>query len=123
MKSDMSCDIIEFNIGGTTYTTSRTTVTSYPDSMLCCMISGRLPNATDAKQRVFIDRDGPLFRYILNFLRDKQLNLPDDFNDFRQLRQEADFYRIDPIITQLDKQYPNNHTQSAVDLKGLNFFI
>lgn len=31
------------------------------------------------KQHYFIDRDGHMFRYILNFLRTSRLLLPDDF--------------------------------------------
>ena len=95
-------EIIELNVGGCSYTTSKTTILSYPDSMLSRMISGLIPTATDNKQRIFIDRDGPLFRHILNFLRDKNLNLPSDFSEYAQLRQEADFYRIEPILTYLD---------------------
>jgi hypothetical protein len=94
-------------VGGFTYTTSRTTILSYPDTMLCKMISGQLPSATDTKQRIFVDRDGPLFRYILNFLRDKRLNLPENFSEYAQLRQEADFYRIEPILNYLDCMYPS----------------
>ena len=33
----------------------------------------------DSKGRVFIDRDGVLFRYILDFLRNGRLILPDKF--------------------------------------------
>lgn len=104
-SNDVSKEIVEFNVGGSTYTTSKTTITSYPDSMLCRMISGSIPNATDTKQRIFIDRDGPLFRYILNFLRDKQLNLPENFTEYAQLRQEAEFFCIEPIVNQLDFLY------------------
>ena len=104
-SNDVSKEIVEFNVGGSTYTTSKTTITSYPDSMLCRMISGNIPNATDNKQRIFIDRDGPLFRYILNFLRDKQLNLPENFTEYAQLKQEAEFFCIEPIVNQLDFLY------------------
>jgi hypothetical protein len=104
----MNCnDIIEFNVGGCQYTTSKTTIMSYPDSMLSLMVAGLMPSATDKKKRIFIDRDGPLFRHVLNFLRDKQLNLPDGFTEYAQLRQEADFYRIEPIINQLDTLFSN----------------
>lgn len=101
-NNEHSNEIVEFNVGGSTYTTSKTTISSYPDSMLCRMISGGLANATDTKQRIFIDRDGPMFRYILNFLRDKQLNLPENFTEYAQLRQEAEFFCIEPIVNQLD---------------------
>ena len=95
-------DIIELNVGGTIYTTTRMTISSCPDSMLACMINGSLPNACDSNKRIFIDRDGPLFRFILNFLRDKSLNLPEDFSEYAQLYSEANFYRLESIMHQLD---------------------
>lgn len=107
MKPNDQNEIIELNVGGFNYTTSRTTILSYPDSMLCRMISGQIPTATDSKKRIFIDRDGPIFRHILNFLRDKTLNIPENFNEYSQLRQEADFYQIEPIVTYLDYLFPN----------------
>ncbi|CAF0967805.1 unnamed protein product [Brachionus calyciflorus] len=107
MRPNDQNEIIELNVGGFTYTTSRTTILSYPDSMLSRMISGQIPTATDTNQRIFIDRDGPIFRHILNFLRDKRLNIPENFNEYAQLRQEADFYQIEPIVTYLDCLFPN----------------
>ena len=115
MKPDDTNEILELNVGGFTYTTSRTTILSYPDTMLCKLISGQLPSACDTKQRIFIDRDGPLFRYILNFLRDKRLNLPENFSEHAQLRQEADFYRIEPIINYLDCVFFGKLSPSSKD--------
>lgn len=107
-------EIIELNVGGCAYTTSRTTIDSYPDSMLVSLISERVPTATDTKKRIFIDRDGPLFRYILNFLRDKRLSLPENFAEHSQLRQEADFYGIEPIINYLDSLYNTINKRSSL---------
>lgn len=113
-------EIIEFNVGGSFYTSSRTTITSYPDSMLCRLVSGGLPSATDTKSKIFIDRDGPLFRYILNFLRDKRLNLPENFNEYAQLRQEADFYQIEPIVNYLDSKKLNKLSSSMQSLASID---
>lgn len=107
-QSQNNNEIIELNVGGCSYTTSRTTIDSYPHSMLVNLISnglGRVPTAIDTKKRIFIDRDGPLFRHILNFLRDKRLSLPENFAEHSQLRQEADFYGIEPIVTYLDSVF------------------
>lgn len=116
MRTDEKNEILELNVGGFNYTTSRSTVMSYPESMLARMISGNLPTAKDSRQRIFIDRDGPLFRFVLNFLRDKCLNLPENFNEFNQLRQEADFYQIEPLIGHLDSFFLDK-TQPSKDLK------
>lgn len=53
-------------------------------SCFLCRI-GRLFDGTEPivldslKQHYFIDRDGQMFRYILNFLRTSKLLIPDDF--------------------------------------------
>ena len=38
----------------------------------------------DSKGRIFIDRDGVLFRFILDFLRNGTLILPDNFQVLRE---------------------------------------
>ena len=48
----------------------------------------------DSKNRVFIDRDGVLFRYILDYLRNKKLSLPENFSERDRLQNEADYYRL-----------------------------
>lgn len=98
----MDDKILHLNVGGTTYTTTRSTLTRHPESMLGAMFSGKHPSARDGNGHYFIDRDGPLFRFVLNFLRCGRLNLPKDFNDFEQLHEEADFYQIQPLIDQLN---------------------
>lgn len=57
-------------------------------SVFVFIVSGRIGRLFDGtepivldslKQHYFIDRDGPMFRYILNFLRTSKLLIPDDF--------------------------------------------
>lgn len=128
-------EIVELNVGGSIYTTSRTTLASNSESMLARMTApDSLPTATDSNNRIFIDRDGPLFRYIVNFLRDKRLSLPENFTEHAQLYSEADFYQIEPIKQQLEKFFPNkldaNNSLLAKDaslknssLKSIGFYF
>lgn len=95
--------IIDINVGGNVYTTSLASLTRFPDSMLGVMFSGRRSVAKDTRGNFFIDRDGPMFRYVLNFLRSSKLNLPDNFQEFDQLTEEADFYQIPRLIDALKK--------------------
>lgn len=44
--------------------------------------------------QVFVDRDGTLFKYILDYLRTHQVLLPPDFCDFDGLKREAEFYEM-----------------------------
>ncbi|XP_003723300.1 BTB/POZ domain-containing protein KCTD6-like [Strongylocentrotus purpuratus] len=66
--------------------------------MLWSMFSDRLPSIKDDKGNYLIDGDGPLFRYVLNFLRRSILVLPEDFKELDMLAQEADYYQIKELI-------------------------
>lgn len=67
----MSTDIVELNVGGTLIATSRKTLCRYPGTKLSRWFAkgdeGALPR--DAQNRYFIDRDGELFKHLLNALR------------------------------------------------------
>ncbi|RWS27392.1 BTB/POZ domain-containing protein KCTD12-like protein, partial [Leptotrombidium deliense] len=53
--------------------------------------------------RYFIDRDGNLFRFILDYLRNgKQLILPENFTERERLKSEADFYRLSGLLTAIN---------------------
>ena len=58
----------------------------------------RLPSAQDSQGNFIIDRDGQVFRHILNFLRTSKLVLPEDYKEFAILSEEADFYQIKELI-------------------------
>jgi hypothetical protein len=47
---------------------------------------------TDKKGRVFIDRDGQLFKYIINYLRGYELSIPADEGSL--VAQEMVFYGL-----------------------------
>jgi hypothetical protein len=70
-------NIVTLNVGGKKFTTTLTTLTKTPNSMLAAMFSGRFAVTTDEKNRFFIDRDGKHFGTILNYLRDGFVVVPD----------------------------------------------
>ncbi|XP_015431011.1 PREDICTED: BTB/POZ domain-containing protein KCTD16 [Dufourea novaeangliae] len=86
--------VVELNVGGVFYTTALTTLTRESDSHLATLFSGKTPVEKDAKGRYFLDRDGVLFRYVLDFLRNQALVLPEGFREKERLRQEANFYGL-----------------------------
>lgn len=101
-----SSSTIDLNVGGVHYTTSLTTLVSAKESLLCSMFEESKP-ANDCKDnlgRVFIDRDGVLFRYILDYLRNRKLVLPENFSELSRLRLEAEYYRLPELIKLLDYQ-------------------
>jgi len=71
----------------------------YPNSRLAKLFSGELPIILDTmKQHYFIDRDGPSFRYILQFLRSGKLTLPDKYRETEILLQEATYYELTELV-------------------------
>lgn len=93
-------EIIELNVGGQVYITRYSTLTSVPDSLLWEMFSQKGPKglARDTKGRFFVDRDGFLFRYILDYMRDQQLVLPDHFPERGRLQREAEFFNLPELV-------------------------
>uniref|UniRef100_A0A803VGE8 Potassium channel tetramerization domain containing 12 n=1 Tax=Ficedula albicollis TaxID=59894 RepID=A0A803VGE8_FICAL len=84
------------NVGGQVYVTRRCTVVSVRDSLLWRMFSQQQPSELprDSKGRFFLDRDGFLFRYILDYLRDLQLVLPEHFPERSRLQREAEYFQL-----------------------------
>ena len=86
---------VTVNVGGTVYMTTLATLTRVEGSML-----GALAEALSDDEVLFIDRDGPSFRYVLNYLRDpfaKPL-LPRDPTERDQLARETDFYGLPGLL-------------------------
>ncbi|XP_013179147.1 PREDICTED: BTB/POZ domain-containing protein KCTD1 [Papilio xuthus] len=93
---------VHIDVGGVIYTSSLETLTKYPESKLGRMFSGEVPIVLDTlKQHYFIDRDGGMFRHILNFLRNQKLLLPEDFQYTDLLMQEAQFFELNYMIMAL----------------------
>lgn len=61
---------VKLDVGGTHYSTSRTTLTSVHGSMLEAMFSGRYTLEEDEDGCTFIDRDGETFKHVLEFTAD-----------------------------------------------------
>ena len=112
-------EIINLNVGGKLYTTSLSTLTKYPDSMLGRMFNGDLPSTRDVQGNYVIDRDGKLFRYILTFLRSSKLILPDDFKELDMLLEEAEFFQIAPLIEEVrDRREPKPPSVFMLNVGG-----
>ncbi|XP_029444443.1 BTB/POZ domain-containing protein KCTD8 [Rhinatrema bivittatum] len=99
-------DVVELNVGGQVYVTKHSTLLSIPESTLSNMFSKNnakeLPR--DNRARFFIDRDGFLFRYVLDYLRDKQLSLPDHFPEKERLLREAEYFQLADLVKLLSPQ-------------------
>ncbi|XP_064411659.1 BTB/POZ domain-containing protein KCTD3 isoform X2 [Latimeria chalumnae] len=92
-------EIIQLNVGGTRFSTSRQTLMWIPDSFFSSLLSGRISTLRDETGAIFIDRDPTAFAPILNFLRTKELDLRGV--NINVLRHEAEFYGITPLVRRL----------------------
>ena len=115
-------EVVTLNVGGVLVTTTRSTLTSHEDSMLGAMFSGNyVPTAFDAQGHHFIDRDGYMFRHVLNFLRSGRLCLPQGFKDWDLLEAEADFYQIPQLIAAIHGLRKSEKTRQGFYIEILDF--
>ena len=109
--------VIELNVGGVHYATTPATLTRFKESRLPELlrspgddvITGSGSDGTtpplvvgrDEGGRRFVDRDGELFRYVLDYARTGTVVLPDGFAHRRRLLVEAEFFRLGGIKSEL----------------------
>ena len=96
-----SSDSVGLNVGGIIYMTSASTLKRYSDTFFSRMLEGTIPSTKDDKGNFIIDRDGQVFRHILNCMRYDKLVVPDDFQEYTLLEIEAGFYSLPVLEGQL----------------------
>ncbi len=113
--------IVKLNVGGRHFATTRTTLTSHPDSVLAKMFSDPNPAMLDEEGRYFIDRDGEVFKVILEYLRSHHLV---DFGVSKQrIRLEAEFFGLDNLIQDLSHDTLPEPVQPAQNQLKKIFYI
>lgn len=100
-----SQELVTLNVGGKIFTTRCSTIKQFPASRLTRMLDGRDQEFKMVSGQIFVDRDGALFSFILDFLRTQQLLLPTDFSDYLRLQREALFYELDPLVDLLNQEH------------------
>eukprot|EP00483_Globobulimina_turgida_P003728 UN03734 len=90
---------IELNVGGVRYFTSLQTLTGYK-SMLKARFSSRYAMKPSKDGSYFIDRNGNLFAYILEYLRTGELLLPQNWkkDDIWRFYTEIKYFAIDALF-------------------------
>jgi len=59
------------------------------------IFTGKMNIILDRNNMVFIDRDGEYFGYVLDYLRDEEVIMPDDLLIVEMIMKEFEFYRIE----------------------------
>lgn len=86
-----------FNVGGNIYRISAYVLERNKDSFLSRLYKGVFPSTKDDQGNYVIDRDGEIFQHVLEFMASGELVLPEGFDEFALLEQEAYFFLLDPL--------------------------
>ncbi|XP_059469970.1 BTB/POZ domain-containing protein KCTD9 [Neocloeon triangulifer] len=105
-----SSDWLVLNVGGTRFSTTRSTlVAKEPSSMLARMFgSGMTPANQDSEGAYLIDRSPQYFEPILNYLRHGKLVYNSNVSP-EGLLEEARFYGVESLIPQLENIVSQMH--------------
>eukprot|EP01060_Flectonema_neradi_P001147 TRINITY_DN1068_c0_g1_i1.p1 TRINITY_DN1068_c0_g1~~TRINITY_DN1068_c0_g1_i1.p1 ORF type:complete len:242 (+),score=35.03 TRINITY_DN1068_c0_g1_i1:56-781(+) len=96
----MAEQVIDLNVGGVFYTTTLATLLKHESSMIAQMFNEPFAVPQDASGRWFIDRNGKLFGYVLDYLRDGVLQgiSVDDGPLISQLASELAHYGLPNVL-------------------------
>nr|XP_054770435.1 uncharacterized protein LOC129278253 [Lytechinus pictus] len=86
-------DSLILNVGGKIYQTNKSTLERYTDSIFPSLLKGGA-SAINEQEQYVLDRDGEVFRHVLNFLRCRKLVLPAGFCEYDLLLCEAKFFKL-----------------------------
>jgi len=125
-----SSDVIELNVGGQVYYTRHATLTGAPNSLFGKLFSSSSSSnnknkkgstndllSRDLRGRCFIDRDGFLFRYVLDYLRDQQVVLPEHFPERGRLKREAEYFQLPELVKLLSSDDSKLVSDDCSDLE------
>jgi len=88
---------VKLDVGGKLFSTTISSLTKYPDSMLGAMFSGRYEIMKNDDDCVFIDRDPKYFRYVLDFLRNDEIDFPTDVTEVKKINREMEYFGLKKV--------------------------
>lgn len=91
--------IVTLDVGGTIYKTTRSTLTSRDSpNFFDGLLSGHFAEGMDPSEPIFIDRDGALFRHVLQYLRDGVVDTPLQPHEWVGMQREADYFQLAGLV-------------------------
>ncbi|XP_061313381.1 potassium channel regulatory protein [Pezoporus flaviventris] len=98
-------EVVVLSVGGVRFVTRTSTLQQFPESRLARMLNDDDQEFNLVNGEFFVDRDGTLFTYIMDFLRTLQVSLPTDFSDYQRLQREAEFYGLYTLADLLSQEH------------------
>eukprot|EP00735_Rhodelphis_limneticus_P009297 TRINITY_DN2672_c0_g1::TRINITY_DN2672_c0_g1_i1::g.26036::m.26036 TRINITY_DN2672_c0_g1::TRINITY_DN2672_c0_g1_i1::g.26036 ORF type:complete len:203 (+),score=34.73,sp/Q6DG99/KCTD6_DANRE/39.33/3e-10,BTB_2/PF02214.17/2.5e-13,Mesd/PF10185.4/0.53,Mesd/PF10185.4/1.3e+03 TRINITY_DN2672_c0_g1_i1:45-653(+) len=111
-------EIIQFNVGGKTHMTTFSTISSQGENLLTQLVRNHYdgtPGTVDGNGAIFIDRNGKLFRDVLDYLRTGEYP---SFSD--ALRREFEYYQIESPAKQPTRVFHLMNFGSYLTIYDLN---
>lgn len=102
---DCNSKIVRLSVGGTRYDVARDTLERCGGSMLAKLISGHWKEGK-SDEPIFIDRNGRLFEYVLDYLRNNKFHLPPSVCR-ATVKEEFEYYGIAEGIRCETEKYDN----------------
>eukprot|EP00959_Pyramimonas_sp_CCMP1952_P349504 7323105-Pyramimonas_sp.AAC.2 len=96
--------VLELNVGGVVYSTTEGTLCSAGSSFFTSLLGDDFDSAKstrDSENRIFIDRDGALFKPILTWLRTHELEVEPPIT-LHAILKEAQFFSLASLVDTIE---------------------